>query len=203
VSDLLARARSVRSGFSGEISELSERSLLEGTLSSHLSLLSQPNRVPLRRKRRRKRIPRIPCATCGLSPTDTYEDGSPRYDHGHDPKTGEVWWAQAEVASVRRCPACSHEHPVLTTCLGCEECQALDLTAIATEVFADLLPGGVEWRAALVRHNQNLGSYGRCDGDCHLDDCRRPYYDESGLTRYRDTSVEQSSVPVFGQHQKR
>lgn len=25
-------------------------------------------------------------------PTDTYDDGSPRYDHGHDPETGERWW---------------------------------------------------------------------------------------------------------------
>jgi hypothetical protein len=136
-------------------------------------------------------------------PTSVFDDGSPRYDHGHDALTGETWWASSDVASVRRCPACSHEHPVGTTCRGCEECQAHDLTAIATEIFADLLPGGVEWRAALVRHNQNLGFHGRCDGDCHLADCRRPYYDGSGLTRYRETSDDQSGVPMFGQREKR
>jgi hypothetical protein len=89
------------------------------------------------------------------------------------------------MGGVRTCPACAHEHPVLKTCRRCEACQVLDLTAIATEVFADLLPGGVEWRAALVRHLQNLGLNGRCDGNCPLADCRRPYFDESGLTRYR------------------
>jgi hypothetical protein len=147
VSDLLALARSGlsgetselseisppqrRSGFSGETSELSEQSPLADPLPSPSSLLSHPNRVSLRRKRRRKRIPRVPCFTCGLSPTGTYEDGSPRYDHGHDPVTGETWWAPSEVASARTCPACQHEHPAGTTCRQCEACQALDQTAIA------------------------------------------------------------------------
>jgi hypothetical protein len=143
----------------------------------------------------------VPCSTCGLMPTDIFSDGSPRYDHGHDRLTGETWWASSEVASSRRCPACAHEHPVGTTCRQCEECQALDLTAIATEVFTDLLPGGADWQAALVRHNHNLGQYGRCDGDCRRADCRRPYYDESGLTRYRDTPDdpdEESAAPIFG-----
>jgi hypothetical protein len=133
----------------------------------------------------------VPCATCGLSPTGTYDDGSPRYDHGHDPLTGETWWASSDVASVRRCPACAHEHPVLTTCRRCEACQVLDLTAIATEVFADLLPGGVEAHAALVRHDHNLGRYGACDGSCGQVDRRRPYFDEFGLTRHGATSLPQ------------
>jgi hypothetical protein len=61
------------------------------------------------------------------------------------------------------------------------------------------MPGGIEWQAALARHNQNLRLYARCDGDCRLDDCRRPYFDESGLTRYRDMSDDQETVPEFGQ----
>ena len=119
-------------------------------------------------------------------PTDTYEDGSPRYDHGHDPKNGQTWWRERDEADTRRCPACHHEHPVLTTCLTCEECRTHDLTAIATEVFADLLPGGADARAALVQHNHNLGRDARCDGSCGLPGCRRPYFDRAGLTRYRD-----------------
>lgn len=58
-----------------------------------------------RGKRSRKRIPRIPCFTCGLSPTDTYDDGSPRYDHGHDPVTGETWWAEIDDDDVPVGPA--------------------------------------------------------------------------------------------------
>lgn len=191
MSDLLALARSA---LSGERSEKSEESPGVATLTSHLSLLSQPNRVPLHRKRRRKRIPRIPCFTCGLSPIDTYDDGSPRYDHGHDPETGETWWASSDVASVRRCPACSHEHPVLTTCLDCGACQALDLTAVAAEIFADLLPGGIDACEALVAHNRNLRLWASCDGTCGMDGCRRPYFDHAGLTRYRDEEALQGDV---------
>jgi hypothetical protein len=33
-------------------------------------------------------------------PTDTYEDGSPRYDHGHDPATGERWWAPSDEDTI-------------------------------------------------------------------------------------------------------
>jgi hypothetical protein len=33
-------------------------------------------------------------------PTDTFEDGSPRYDHGHDPVTGERWWAPPDEDTI-------------------------------------------------------------------------------------------------------
>jgi hypothetical protein len=191
VSDLLALALSVRSGFSGERSELSELSPSRTPLSSHLSHLSHSQRAPSRRKRRWKWIPRIPCATCGLSPTDTYHDGSPRYDHGHDPLTGETWWAprDAGVASVRRCPACRHEHPVGTTCRRCPECPS-DLTPIARQVFVDLLADGPEAQASLARHNASLRLYARCDGFCGAPDCHKPYFDDAGLTRYRSEDQE-------------
>jgi hypothetical protein len=61
----------------------------------------------------------------------------------------------------------------------------------AEEVFSDLMPGGVEAHAALVRHNHNLGRYGACDGSCGQVDRRRPYFDEFGVTRYGATSLPQ------------
>jgi hypothetical protein len=157
-------------------------------------LLSRPRRVPTRRRDGRRRpTPGVPCFTCGLSPTGTYEDGSPRYDHGHDPVTGETWWAPKEVASAHTCPACRHEHPAGTTCRQCEACQALDLMPQAEEIFGDLLPGGSDTYGGLLRHNHNLGLYAACDGSCGFADCRRPYFDRAGLTCYRDGSetVEQ------------
>lgn len=70
-----------------------------------------------------------------------------------------------------------------------------DLVAIAEEVFHDLLPGGADWVAALVRHNGDMGIHGACDRSCGLDDCRRPYFDEAGLTRYRDAPEPIEALP--------
>ena len=94
MSDLLELARSTRGG---ETSERSERSA-----SRHILPLpsSRPARPHPARKARRKRIPRVPCATCELMCTDTYDDGSPRYDHGHDPVTGERWWGSTAEEAV-------------------------------------------------------------------------------------------------------
>lgn len=42
------------------------------------------------------------------------------------------------LGSMRRCPACGHDHAVGTTCLACPTCSRdLDLTDIARQVFAD------------------------------------------------------------------
>ena len=87
---------------------------------------------------------------------------------------------------ARPCPACQHDHAIGTTCQECPECQALDLTPMAHEIFADLLPGGADAQVALVRHNQNIGRMAACDGSCRLADCRRPYFDRAGLTRHGD-----------------
>jgi len=128
----------------------------------------------------------VPCFTCGRKPTDIFADGSPRYDHGHDATTGETWWARDDtiVGSVRRCPACRHEHAVGTTCRECEPCQALDRTADAMAAFADLLPGGADAITVLVRHDRALGRDSACDGSCGVPDCRRPDFAKAGLTRY-------------------
>jgi hypothetical protein len=119
-------------------------------------------------------------------PTSTFDDGSPRHDHFHDPVTGEICWARddATASSVRRCPACQHEHPVGTTCLMCPACQAPDLTAIAEEVFADLLPGGAESVAARARHDERVRLYGRCDMRCGVPFCRGTPVDEDALARF-------------------
>jgi len=77
---------------------------------------------------------------------------------------------------------------VLTTCLQCPVCRAGDLTDLARDIFADLLPGGTDWQAALLRHNHDLGRDAACDGSCGLSDCRRPYFDAGGLTCYRDVA---------------
>ena len=191
MSDLLELARSVLSGLSSETSESSEQSSVATALPSPSSLLSRPRRsLSHRRRVRRRRTPRVPCFTCSLSPTGTHKDGSPRYDHGHDTVTGEVWWrSRHEQAAARLCPACHHEHPVPTTCRQCPACRAGDLTDIARDMFADLLPGGADWQAALLRHNHNLGRDAACDGSCGLADCGRPYFDRAGLTRRRDGST--------------
>jgi hypothetical protein len=54
--------------------------------------------------------------------------------------------------------------------------------------------GEIRTCPALVRHNQNLRLYGRCDADCGVPDCRAPYYDGSGLTRYRRPRPATSST---------
>ena len=145
----------------------------------------------------------VPCATCGRMPTDIYSDGSPRYDHGHDATTGETWWVSRDVASgsPRRCPACQHDHAVGTTCRACQECRKGDLVAIAEEVFADLLPGGIGAYEALLQHNHNLGRDRACDGSCGLLHCRRPDFDDAGLTRYRDTADDQPGA-LTGDHEE-
>ena len=90
---------------------------------------------------------------------------------------------------ARLCPACHHEHPVPTTCRQRPVCRAGDLTDIARDMFADLVPGGADAYEALVRHKKDLGRTAACDGSCCLADCGRPYFDRAGLTRRRDGST--------------
>jgi hypothetical protein len=52
-------------------------------------------------------------------PTDTYDDGSPRYDHGHDPVTGEMWWATSDVSIA-------DAKPTLALLMGREEFTSRD-----------------------------------------------------------------------------
>ena len=131
----------------------------------------------------------VPCSTCGLMPTDIFADGSPRFAHGHDPVTGAVWWrTRQEDATARLCPACRHEHPAGTTCLQCPVCRAGDLTDLARDIFADLLPGGIDATEALARHDRDLGRHAACDGSCGLPGCRAPCFDAGGLTCYRDVA---------------
>jgi hypothetical protein len=60
----------------------------------------------------------------------------------------------------------------------------------AEEVFGDLMPGGAAAQAALARHNASLRLHARCDGDCGVPHCRKPYFDDAGLTRYRSDDQE-------------
>jgi hypothetical protein len=94
------------------------------------------------------------------------------------------------IGLVRTCPTCQHDHAVGTTCRECPGCQTLDLTGVTREVFAGLLPGGGDAQAALARHNENLRLHARCDGGCGVPDCRKPYFDDAGLTRYRSDDQE-------------
>ena len=106
--------------------------------------------------------------------------------------------ARTQGLSPRRGrPACEHAHGVGTTCRQCHECRADDLTLQAKAKFGDLLPGGVDTQAALVRHNREMRLRAECDGACGVPECRAPYYDASGLARYRrDGSVSGASVPT-------
>jgi hypothetical protein len=45
----------------------------------------------------------IPCHTCGRLPVGTFDDGSPRYDHGHRPD-GSTWEATAPAAQTTERP---------------------------------------------------------------------------------------------------
>jgi hypothetical protein len=75
------------------------------------------------------------CFTCGQLADGSYEDGSPRYLHGHDLATGERWTrphGSLRLGDLRRCPSCAKEHAVGTTCAP-----AVDLVAAALAVFGD------------------------------------------------------------------
>jgi hypothetical protein len=75
------------------------------------------------------------CFTCGRLADGSYEDGSPRYLHGHDLVAGERWSRPRgglRLGDVRRCPSCTKEHAVGTTCGP-----AVDLVAAALAIFGD------------------------------------------------------------------
>lgn len=117
-SDLLALARrtiAMSVATDREISEKSEQSPPPAPLSSLSSLMS--HRLATSRRR---------CFTCGEPATGSFDDGSPRWHHGHDRVTGVRWTVPvrlARIGRVRTCPACGSDHAVGTTCAaptGCD-----------------------------------------------------------------------------------
>jgi len=74
----------------------------------------------------------------------------------------------------RTCPACKHDHAVGTTCRECPTCLETDPVLMAEQVFADLLPGGSEARAALDRHDHLMRLHGACHATCGMPSCRAP-----------------------------
>jgi len=94
------------------------------------------------------------------------------------------------LGQVRECPACTHPHAVGTTCRECPECRSSDPVLQAEATFSDLMPVGAEAQAALARHNASLRLHAMCDGGCGVPDCRKPYFDDAGLTRYRSDDQE-------------
>ena len=100
------------------------------------------------------------------------------------------------MGEVRPCPACEHAHAVGTTCRECPTCRETDLVLVAERAFADLMPGGAVAIEATGCHNHNVGRYGACDGLCGDPDCRRPYLDASGLTRYGATALPPAPTPL-------
>ena len=102
------------------------------------------------------RLPELPesgglrrCYTCGQTADGTWDDGSPRWHHGHDPLTGQRWTMQprrGRVGQLRTCPACGAEHAVGTTCgpvagsdidASNDPGTGMDLLEAAVAVFGD------------------------------------------------------------------
>ena len=117
--DLLALARAVLAGIPREHSAQSARSPSRGDLSAPSSLSLRPQARRVRGWMPRRRAPRVPCHTCGRLPVGTFDDGSPRYDHGHTPD-GETWWMPEESAALDKQPALAllMEHEEFTTRAG-------------------------------------------------------------------------------------
>ena len=101
-------AESARSVERAGSAESAERSPDEQVLSLP-ALLARPSSGARRR-----------CWTCGAPATGTWDDGSPRFDHGHDAVTGITWTVirsrRVAVGRVRTCPGCAIGHAVGTTC---------------------------------------------------------------------------------------
>ena len=72
-----------------------------------------------------------------------------------------------------------------TTCRERPTCLKTNAVLVAEEVFGDLLPGRVDAKAALARHDRRLWTDGACAGACGVPRCRAPFYDEAGLTQHR------------------
>ena len=157
--DLLAIARSFGTDDATDTgcakSEIRGKSPPASPLSAHLSLLAQPDaagtarRSPPELPERREPGGRRRCYTCGQVADGTWDDGSPRWHHGHDPVTGQRWTMpprRARVGQLRTCPVCAAEHAVGTTCgpLVGSDIDAsdrpgagIDLLAAALAVFGD------------------------------------------------------------------
>jgi hypothetical protein len=110
-TDLLALARAALPEASEGRAESAQSAASpdERPLSSLSSLFAQP-----------RSMARSRCWTCGEPATGTWDDGSPRFDHGHDRSTGVRWVHPrsrvVRLGTVRTCPACATEHAVGTTC---------------------------------------------------------------------------------------
>jgi len=156
--DLLAIARSLRTGDTTDtgcaISEIRGKRPSLPPLSAHLSLIAQPDEAatarlsPSELPERRESGDRRRCYTCGQAADGTWDDGSPRWHHGHDPLTGQRWTMprRGRVGQLRTCPACGAEHAVGTTCRPAagpgsrasdQSGAGIDLLEAALAVFGD------------------------------------------------------------------
>jgi hypothetical protein len=128
--DLLALARTVLAEFAPADDRAESAESAESRSDLDLSaLLSLPAHPGVRSRRR--------CWTCGESAIGSWDDGSPRFDHGHDAVTGITWRRprsrRAFVGSVRTCPACVTEHPVGTTCDGARSAESAQSPLLGDE----------------------------------------------------------------------
>jgi hypothetical protein len=106
--------------------------------------LSRPERPERREAGSRRR-----CHTCGQAADGTWDDGSPRWHHGHDPLTGQRWTMPprgSRVGQLRTCPACGAEHAAGTTCgpaagpvlpVADQPAPGIDLVEAALAIFGD------------------------------------------------------------------
>jgi hypothetical protein len=156
--DLLAIVRGYRMGDATDTrcakSEIRGNSPSTPPRSAHLSRIAQPDAAGTVRLSPAELATREPgghrrCYTCGQAADSTWDDGSPRWRHGHDPLTGQRWTMQprrAPVGRLRTCPACAAEHAVDTTCgpvagsgiKASDQADAgIDLLEAALAVFGD------------------------------------------------------------------
>jgi hypothetical protein len=132
LGDLLTLARAFRGVSSSTIESASERGLDRLATSVEVPPPAVDPRVsiaidPAAAARR--------CFTCGQLADGSYDDGSPRYLHGHDPLTGERWSRPRgglRLGDVRHGASCRKEHAVGMTCAP-----AVDLVAAALAIFGD------------------------------------------------------------------
>ena len=127
--DLLAIARSFRPGDATDTScaqsEIRGKRASLPPLSAHLLLIAQPDAggaarlAPPELPEPHESVGRRRCYTCGQAADGTWDDGSPRWHHGHDALTGQRWTMRprrGRVGWLRTCPACAAEHAAGTTC---------------------------------------------------------------------------------------
>jgi hypothetical protein len=161
--DLLAIARGNRTGDATDTgcaqSEIRGDSPSSPPRSAHLARIAQPDAAgtvrlsPAELATRREPGGQRRCYTCGQAADSTWDDGSPRWRHGHDPLTGQRWTMQPRRAPVGRlltCRACAAEHaagtdcgPVAGSCIDASDRPGagIDLLQAALVVFGDDVEG--------------------------------------------------------------